>query len=235
MNGKRRHLIALLLPAFLLTGCFDLGTLNDPDDSDGFSNYYKAFEDVKALTYDPDNPYKEWSYDLEESLVNDATVNSFSTPEGNKEVSKEEYLYIIVEPKQEMNVQQVMLYCYSEAACSLNFSVFYVESSSDAYEKPRFKDSPVYEDDDPEKPIEYDDPDLEETEALSVYNGSLALPSNSWNGIMMEDFRQQEHSDKLIHMASHSLLYIRINNNSGYYENLQRATFSFIDLIIRAV
>jgi len=50
MKVKRSLLTVALLPAFLLTGCFDLGSLNDGDQD--FEKYYDTFDVVKGIYYD---------------------------------------------------------------------------------------------------------------------------------------------------------------------------------------
>jgi len=234
MKATRRHLIALLLPSFLLTGCFDLGQLGGSGSGrEAFEKYYDAFYDVKAYTYSASDPYKTWTYNIEDSLFNDETVNSFEWADEEDKVSAQKYLYIIIEPKQAMKIEQIMLYFYSEEKADLSISSFYVESESLMYEKPMFTESPEF--DEESQPIDYDDPNLDETAVLSVYDETKTISSKTWSGLMIDSFKQDGHSDRKLHMEADSLFYLRINNNSGYYKTLSPATFSFIDLAIRAV
>ena len=224
MKVKRSLLTVALLPAFLLTGCFDLGSLNDGDQD--FEKYYDTFDVVKGIYYDSGESenlgVKE--YDIEDSLCNEKTINDFEWEDSDDEVKYQNYTYIAIKTKEEINLNQLMLYMRSEEAKDVSISCFYFMDDDGTPKKPRFVES--------DDAGEYDDPDA----SLSLLNYPVNLKKDAWTGFMLKDFEQVGYTDGNIHMAKDSYLYIRINNNSGYYKDrLLPCTFSFIDLIIRAV
>ena len=221
MKLKRRHLALSILPALLLTGCFDLGTLNDEDQD--FQKYYDTFNDVYGIFYKEGASYDYIAYDLEDSLCNEDTINDFKWEDG-KDVKEKEYLYIVIQPKEAIKIEEIVIYFKSQVESNVSLSCFYYPTADAAPKDPRFRQS------DPEGT--YDDP-VDGT--TSVLNYSVKLKENEWKGFMLENFVQGEHRDKCVHMDAYSELWIRINNNSGYYEALTACNFTFIDLIMRAV
>ncbi len=231
MKNRLLKVIPLLL-TLTLTGCgVDLGVF---EKEDGYESYYESFGDVDAL-YDGG----EHSYDIEKSLFNANLIQGSSWEDEDDEVKKEEYVYIILPFKKELKIQCVALAFMSPFSSNLEFNMFYYVNSDYAPSKIKYLTSPdtepIYDDDGNyigEKEIEYDDPPKEE----SILSGKLSLTRGEWGSYSFGDFHQEGYKDGYLHTGQDGLLYIRIENNSGHNrDTLSPATFTFVDLLIRAV
>ena len=230
---RNRFLRAIPLISMLtLTGCgVDLGVF---EKEDGYKSYYESFGDVDAL-YDGGSH----SYDIEKSLFNADLIQGSNWADEDDEVKKEEYVYIILPFKKELKIECIALAFMSPFSSNLEFNMFYFVNSDYAPDKIKYLSSPdtepIYDDDGNyigEKEIEYDDPSKEE----SILSGNLSLIRGEWESYTFGDFKQGGYQDGYLHTGQDGLLYIRIENNSGHNkETLVSATFTFVDLIIRAV
>lgn len=204
------------------------------DESSGYQKFYDAFSDMKAL-YDGGSK----SYDLEDSLLNEKTINEFKWKDEDYEVKNQEYLYLILPVEADQNIEAIILFFKSPYSQTLQFSSFYFENEDAAPKKIKYLSSPdtepEYDEDGNyigEKEIEYDDPPKED----SLASASLSLTKESWDSFVLGDFKQAGFEDGLLHAKDDGLIYLRIENNSGWNrDTLPPVTCSFINLMIRAV
>ena len=221
----------LLLSAFCLSACgMNLGVF---EKEDGYESYYAAFGDVKGLYDGGDH-----EYDINDSLFNSKTIEEFSWDDGD-EVEKEEYVYLILPFKEKLCIEDIAIYFYADIDANIEISVFYFQSESSAPQDIRYLTSPDPEPEYDEEgniidegPYVYDDPDVE----TSVLNFPYSLRAEQWCSFVMEGFHQEGYDDKYLHTGEDGLLYLRIENNSGWNKDrLKHFSFSFINLIIRAI
>lgn len=225
--------ISLFLVAATLLSCGpSLGAFDDQEN--GYKKLYDAFGDMKGL-YDGGSH----TYDYEDSLLNEKTLNEFSWKDSDDKVKDEEYLYLILPVEQEHDIECIILFFKSPYSQTLEFSLFYFASEAEAPEKIKYLSSPdtepEYDDDGNyigEKPIEYDDPPKE----TALVNGTLSLVRDDWDNAAFGGFKQAGFTDGLLHAKKDGLIYIRVENNSGFNKDtLQPVTFSFVNLMVRAV
>ena len=228
---KRRALLTLLLAAT----CSSCGpSLGIYDESGGYEKLYDAFSDIKAL-YDGGSA----TYDFEDSLLNEKTINEFQWKDEDDEVKEKEYLYLTLPVEEDQNIEAIILFFKSPYSQTLEFSSFYFPNEDATPKKIKYLSSPdtepEYDDDDNyigEKEIEYDDPPRE----VSLSGGSLSLTKEEWNSFAFGGFKQAGFEDGLLHAQKDGFIYLRIENNSGFNrDTLQAVKFSFINLMIRAV
>ncbi|MBP5216301.1 MAG: hypothetical protein J6038_00515 [Bacilli bacterium] len=231
--SKAKFPLTLSFLALLLSSCAaDLGKFGKGES--GYDELYASLGDVKAL-YDGG----EDDYDVEESLFNDETVNSFAWEDEDDAVKDREYLYLVIPFKAALTIETIAFYLYSETTISLEMSVFYFESELEAPEKIRYLSSPetqiIYdEEDNPigEEPIVYDDPPKE----YASIHGEVALRSGDWVSLGRANFKQQGYEDSYLHADDGGLLYLRVENNSGFNAGiLPPVSFQFINLLVRAI
>lgn len=204
------------------------------DSQDGYKKLYDSFGDIKGL-YDGGSH----SYDFEDSLLNEKTINEFEWEDDDDKVKKEEYVYLILPVEEELNIECIVLFFNTPYSQILEFSTFYFASEDEAPKKIKYLSSPdtepEYDDDGNyigEKEIEYDDPPRD----VSLVNGSLSLSKDSWNSYTYGGFKQVGFDDRLLHVKKDGLIYIRIENNSGFNrDTMQPVDFTFINLMVRAV
>ncbi len=232
---KKRFLFALFALAGSLCACTaNLGVF---EKSDGYQSYYDALGDVKCL-YDGGSD----TYDVTDSLFNEDTVQNFSWKDESDAVAEREYLYIILSFKEALKIQSLSLCVVTPSDATLRLSAFYLESSFSAPEKIRYRTSPVTEtiyDDDGnpigEQPIVYDDPPVAYSVLLGQ-TGTMKLEANKWLSFVLGDFQQRAQADQCLHVVEDSLLYLRIENNSGFnVDTLDPISFRFTNLMIRAI
>ena len=231
MNNRLLKTISLI-SMLAISGCgVDLGVFEKDDD---YESYYESFGDVDAL-YDGG----EHSYDIKKSLFNADLIQGSGWEDEDDEVKKEEYVYIVLPFEKELKIECIALAFMSPFSSNLEFNMFYFVNSDYAPEKIKYLSSPdtepVYDDDGNyigEQEIVYDDPSEEE----SILSGKLSLIREEWESYSFGGFKQDGYQDGYLHTGQDGLLYIRIENNSGHNkETLVSATFTFVDLIIRAV
>lgn len=223
--------LSLLLSGTLSACGVDLGTFEKGNND--YSDYYSSIGDVKGL-YDGGDA----SYDLKKSLFNETTMKEFKWSDASDEVKQQEYLYLIIPFEKDLKIETFAFYVYSPFNCNIEMSVYYFKNDSLTPKKIKYLTSPetepIYNDDGEvigEKPIEYDDRSLGET----LVSGTLKVFSDQWVSIGFGGFNQYGYDDGCLHVEDGGLLYVRIENNSGWNVNrLQPVTFSFINLLVRA-
>ena len=231
--GKRSlslKVLTFFLTPFILTGCGpDLGVFEGEDNE----KYYDCFGDVKGL-YDGGSH----SYDIEDSLYNEKTYTDLTWEDEDDAVKSEEYVYIIIPFKEELLIQAVVLFAYTDINVDLEINCFYFESESDAPQNIKYLSSPETETvtnpdtgEDEEVPIEYDDPPKE----ISMATVSESFYKEEWNSFALGNFRQMGFADGKLHAEDDGLLFIRIENNSGFNKTMKSVRFKFINLMVRAV
>ena len=229
---KRRFGLSLFLAAMCLSACGP--SLGIYDDSGGYQKLYDAFADMDAL-YDGGKK----TYDFEDSLLNEKTINSFEWKDDDDKVEEKEYLYLVLPVEQDQKIEAIILFFKSPYSQTLEFSSFYFPSEDKAPKKIKYLSSPdtepEYDDDGNyigEKEIEYDDPPRD----TSLANGSLSLAKDAWDNFVFGGFKQVGFEDGRLHAQKDGYIYLRIENNSGFNrDTLQPVKFSFVNLMIRAV
>lgn len=222
----------LAFSACCLSACaVDLGVF---EKSDGYESYYDSFGDMKCLYDGGDH-----TYDIKDSLFNNTTVNSMSWDDDDDRVREEEYVYLILPFKTELKIESLALYFYGEENATMEVSFFYFENEDAAPKSIRYLTSPapepVYDEDgNPtgEEDPSYDDPAVE----TAVLTATVSLTSKNWSSIVFGNFQQEGYEDAYLHTADDGLLYLRVENNSGWnVDRLDPVSYSFINLLIRAV
>ena len=227
MSAKKHLLkmLAVLLTPLLVSGCGpDLGVFEEK----GLSEYYDSFGDVEAL-YDGGSK----SYDVENSLYNKKTIDDYSWEKDEYKVVDQEYLYIIVPFKVELKIQAIVICFRSLSTVDMKLSCFYFQDDSYAPHKIKYLSSPDTEIvDEQEVEIEYDDPSVED----AIMTGETTLKNGKWTSLVLDNFQQTGHDDSYLYTNNDGLLYIRIENNSGFNrDTMESFTFSFTNLMVRAV
>jgi hypothetical protein len=236
MSAKKRPFLSLLaISAFGLSGCaVNLGAF---EKSDGYKNLYESFGDVKGLYEGGDR-----SYDIETSLFNSYTIEKGSWKKEEDAVVSDYYLYLIIPTKKELTIESISLGFFTEQeGAELVISMFYFRDDSEVPTKIKYLHSPetkpIYDEDGNiigEEPIEYDD----ELVGMSILEGSKGLTREQWNNFSFGSFNQRGvlKPDKYLHTNDGGYLYIRVENNSGWnVGRLSPITFTFINLLIRAI
>lgn len=238
MFGKRIArlvTVALSLVAMLsLTACFDLGTFGDENGE--HKDYYDSFGEIAGI-FDGG----KHGYDLEDSVFNDYTVNEMDWEDEDDEVKSEEYVYLVIPFKRAMQIESIGMFVGTDTNVDLSVAAFYYPNESYAPAKIKYKSSPDTEivtvkddegnDVEVEVEIVYDDPDP----SLAVAETTLYTVAGDWTDFLLENFMQEGYEDGLLHTGDNGLLYIRIDNNSGLYPDLATCSFTFINLLIRAI
>ena len=227
MSAKKRLLkmFTILLMPLLVSGCGpDLGVF----EKKGLSEYYDSFGDVQAL-YDGGSK----TYDVEDSLYNKKTLDDYSWEKEEYKVEDQAYLYIIVPFKVELKIQAIILCFRSLSTVNLKLSCFYFQDDTYAPQKIKYLSSPDTEIvEEQEVEIEYNDPPVD----VAIMTGETTLQSNKWTSLVFDRFQQAEHYDNYLYTNNDGLLYIRIENNSGFNrDTMESFTFSFTNLMVRAV
>jgi|GEM_PF-670018 len=222
-----------LVLSFSLTGCFDLGIFEG--EYGEYQDYYDAFGDVEGIFYGGSH-----TYDVEESLFNEYTVNYLDWDD-SEEVESEEYVYIVIPFEREMKIESIALFISADTLDLLDINAFYYESDIFAPNKIKFKSSPdteivKVEDEngneiEQEVEIVYDDPAPETSVARTICEPF----EDDWSDFILSDFDQEGYNDGLLHTVDNGLLYIRINNNSGLFPESTACSLKFINLLVRAV
>ena len=239
----KKHLLrmSLILTSLSLSACGpDLGVF---EKEDGYESYYKSFGKVKGLYEYFDEEQKpvpgEVEYDISKSLFNSTTVEKGSWEKEEYEVKELEYLYIILPFKDALKIENIALYVYSPVSITMKLSTFYYVNEDAAPKNIKYRNSPdtepEYDDDDNyigEKEIEYDDPKIED----SMLTYDIPLINKEWKSFVFYNFKQEGYEDGYLHTGDEGLLYIRIENNSGWNrDTMDTLQFKFINLIIRAI
>lgn len=228
--AKLRHLlkVSILALTFSLSACgFDLGEFNDDE---GYEKLFDSFGDAKFM-YDGGLE----SFDYEDSLLNDYTLEHFDWEDSSDSIDRREYLYIVLPVEEELSIEAFAFFVYSDVAVNIEMSFFYFEDEAYTPNKIKYLSSPDTEEDPDtgeQVPIEYDDP--LKTSAFAVIRGELI--KEEWTSFACEGFRQAGSTDGHLHTEDGGLIYIRMENNSGFNKDtMTSVSFSFLNLLIRAV
>ena len=231
--AKRRLWKTLsLFAALALSSCaIDLGNF---EKSDGYQDLYDSLGEVRGL-FDGGN----YSYKVENSLFNADTVQKMSWKKSEYEVEEEQYLYLIVPFKKALKIESIGLCFRSPVYSEIEVSFFYFINEDAAPKKIKYLSSPdtkpIYDDDGNvigEEPIEYDDPPVEN----SILRGKTSLATKEWGKFAFGGFKQEGYDDGCLHTGQDGLLYLRIENNSGWNKDrLLPSSVTFINLLIRAI
>jgi len=226
---QKKHLLGLLLvPSLLLSACsFNLGTF---EKNDSYASYYEAFAPLKTLTDSGEDSGIEDTYNIHDSLLNDYTVNSLSWENDTYKVAEKQYLYLIVTFQEELKVESLSLYVKSPKAASFNVSSFYYLNNDLAPKKIKYLSSPSEKEGG--EPIVYDDPPRTDSSSSS----KIQIGENQWSSFTLTKFRQIGYEDGLLRTARGSVLYLRIENNSGLNKSeMTPVSFTFLNFLVRAV
>ena len=225
--------IATVFFTLALASCaVDLGTFEGKGDN--YKTYYDSFGEVQGL-YDGGKV----NYDVEKSLFNEKTMKEFTWDKDEDAVKDLPYLYMVIPFKESLKIQSVAFYVRSQVTVTLEMSLFYFDGASVAPEKIKYLTSPstetIYDSENNpigEKEIKYDDPPVSE----SMIHGNLELIQGDYVSVGFGPFQQKGYEDDYLHAGKDGLLYIRIENNSGFnVGRLPSASFTFINLLVRAV
>lgn len=236
--GKRiARLFAVALSLVVttaLTACFDLGSFGD--ENGDHEDYYDSFGEIAGL-FDGG----KHGYDLEDSVFNDYTVNEMGWEDEDDMVKSEAYVYIVIPFKSAMQIESVGLFVQTSVAADLSVSAFYYPNETYAPTKIKYKSSPDTEivtvkddegnDVETEVEIVYDDPDP----SLNVARTTFYAVAGDWSDFLLENFMQEGYEDGLLHTGDDGLLYIRIDDNSGLFPDRPTCSFTFINLLVRAI
>ena len=230
---KKKFLLGLLLvPSLLLSACsFDLGSAFEK--SDNYKTYYDSFADVRAK-YDAGlGEGAEDTYNIKNSLFNDYTVNNMTWEKDEYKVAERQYVYIIVTFKQVLKVESLSLYFKATEVNRSRISAFYYVSDDLAPKKIMYLSSPTEDPEtDPPTPIIYDDPLIPDANV----SFEVGFEKDAWKSVTFDKFRQEGYTDGYLHTGSNSVLYIRVENNSGRDRGTtEPVNFSFINLLVRAI
>ena len=216
------------MPSLLLSACsFDLGTF---EKNDSYASYYEAFAPLKTLTDSGEDSGIEDTYNIQDSLLNDHTVNDLSWEKDDFKVAEKKYLYLIVKFQEELKIETLSLYIKSQEAASFSVSSFYYINDDLAPKKIKYLSSPSEKEGG--EPIVYDDPPSTDSSS-SV---KIQIGANQWSSFTLSKFRQLDYDDGLLRTAKGGVLYIRIENNSGLNKTeMTPVSFTFLNFLVRAV
>lgn len=228
-RNRLLKLLTICLMPLSISGCGpDLGTFGS-DDSD-LDAYYESFGKVKGL-YDGGSN----SYDIEESLYSGKTINKF---ESDKDVEQEQYLYVILPFKDRLRIDAIVLFAKADITVDVEINCFYYAEEPDSSQKIKYLTSPdteIVENPDTHeeevKEIKYWDPPKEE----SMCTVKTTFKKDEWVDFVLGGFKQLGYSDNYLHARDGGLLYLRLENNSGFNrETMRSVSWSFINLMVRA-
>jgi hypothetical protein len=228
-----RKPVTLLLSSFLiaLASCAaDLGKFDPEGDA---SDYYDSFGDVKGL-FDGGS----LTYDVEKSLYNETTLKEMTWEDEDDAVQEKEYLYLVLPFESPLTIEAIVFNVYAATDTQLEMNLFYFDDASLVNTNFKYLTSPdteIIEDEDHnpvEVPIDYDDPRAD----IAIVSGETGIYREEWSSIAFGDFMQRGYYDGKLHTDLGGVLYIRVENNSGWRrDELQPVSFTFINLLVRAV
>ena len=227
----KKYLFSIVLILALIvfsTGCAtDLGTFSEDND---YEEYYESFGDVVGL-FDGG----ELSYDVKDSLFNATAVTDLNWEDDDDAVQVKEYVYIVIPFEKEMTLESIALYVKADKDCRVYISAFYFQDDTVTPKKIKYLSSPDTETvevdgQQVEVEIEYDDP----VKADRISSAEMSLTKDEWGSFILSNFTQLGQSDGNLHTQEDGLLYIRVENNSGFsVSTLPSCPITFINLLVR--
>ena len=229
-DRRARRLLAIALSIALVllsTACVDLGTFNADND---YADLYDSIGDVEGI-YDGGSH----RYDLKKSLFNARSVEKLDWEDDDYKVAYEEYVYIVIPFRSALKIESVALFMNSAVATDLEISAFYYAGSAVAPTIVKYKSSPdteivILDEVETLVDIVYDDPVKSDRIA-----DAFCYAKSDWGSFMLEHFAQPGYMDGYLHTGNGGLLYLRIENNSGFNREMRSCSFNFNGLLIRAV
>ena len=200
---KRITLVILVLTS--LCGCYELGDYEEDE-------YFEYFPNVELIKKDKSTS----NYSVKEYFYTKEGINDFIS-----NIPYSNYLYLVVQVKKDLLLNEFNLSFCSDQDCQLEVSVFILDSVPNDI---RGYDDPLYDDSD--NLIQYDDP----IEALN--NKTIFLNANKWTSSYLIDMSRYEY----ITVNKDQYIVLRFENNSfiGKEKGLSLATFTTTNLLIRA-
>lgn len=189
-----------------LCGCFELGEYESDEE------YFECFPNVELIDLNKDKQ----TYSVEEYFYTEEGVNDFKC-----DIDAKEYLYLAVQVKKDLLIDEVNLSFCCPIDCALNVSVFIVDTLPS---KIRGYDDPA--NDEEENPIEYDDP----TEVFA--SKYVYLSAGEWNSTYLIN---QSRND-LISVNKDQYILLRFENNTWLAKENGEPSVAFktTNLLIRA-
>ena len=226
---QKKHLLGLLLlPSLLLSACsFNLGVF---EKDDNYASYYEAFAPLRCLSDSGEDSGVTDTYNIRDSLFNDYTVNDLTWEKDEYKVTEKQYLYLIVTFQEELKVESMSFYFKSQDARDVQISSFYYLNDDLAPKKIKYLSSPTWDPD--SQPIAYDDPPSTD----SCASNRFQLVGDQWKSFTLSKFKQVGYEDGYLHTAIGGVLYIRIENNSGFNKlEMTPVSFTFLNFLVRAI
>lgn len=239
-----------LLLSFSFYGCADLGEFDD------LEHYHNAIGDI-ILISDPENSGGK-SYSVKDYFYNENSQDEFLVDENGvyKGVDLEEYIYMAIPMNEDVIIDELSLYMFSETKRSVYISCYIVDElptiirgMGDSLTEAVEESPGAAEGDETSEPvvIEYDDPDPEE----SIFNTVVHLTEYEWDSFTVSSFELVKgEPSKTCELLENKIFLIQFRNNSGIDseegnseskvdsvtgEVVEKASFTMTNLMIRAV
>jgi hypothetical protein len=205
LNKILLQITLLTFVLLVLCGCFELG------DFESDETYFEYFPSVVLI----DKNESRLTYSVEDYFYTEEGINDYVS-----NIAYKEYLYLAVEVKKDLLLNEFNLSFCSEQDCKLEVSIFILDTLPSNI---RGYDEPLY--DDENNKIEYDDP-VEPLDSKVIY-----LETNKWTSSYLIDLSKNES----IEIKEGQYIILRFENNSfkGKEEGLSLVTFTTTNLLIR--
>lgn len=195
----------LFTTLFSLCGCFELGEYENE------GQYFDYFPIVELM----DMHKSTEDYAVEDYFYTEEGINEFES-----EIPYKEYLYLSIQTKEKVLLDEVNLSFCSNEKCELQVSVFILDTmplTIRGYDDPEF--------DEEENKIEYDDP------MTPLVSKTVYLSANKWTSTYVID----RPKNNFIEVQKDQYIVLRFENNSwlGKEQNLPLVSFTTTNLLIR--
>lgn len=228
----KKIFLLVLVTITLFSGCYDLG---------GFTNtesYYNSFGDVRLICQKGSENAKDYSF--KDYFYNEKSVNDF----GGSIVDNDEYIYLILPARSNLNLLEFSLYLKSEESGVVYFSLYisdFIPENIRKYNDPKSKEKK-----DEDGNVIYDsegNPIMEEIsygDLLindSIYQGSLNLISNKWNSFTAKLTTKNSTDINKYYVTNGEYIIVKFENNSGIgkEKGYNKISFSLTNLLIRVI
>lgn len=222
-------LLALLLAVF--PGCFDLGMFEDGEE-EGYADYYAAFGKVRTLSERGTH-----SYDIKDSLFNASTINDFTWEDAADAVASEPYTFIIIPCKRDMKIETLSLSLAAEADVYLDVFLYVMDEASIPASVFFYDDDGKEEEEDEDDEEEEEEKQNPEDSVLSPEDAACAVVWHAEKDKFSTIFANLKQNGTGLAVEDGQILLIYITNNTryGFCQGKERCSFSFMNLLIRAV